>query len=84
MLTKCPEMVFHRFPVEERRYILDLLKKCVCQSKVIDTFPCENMTKMTKRIDEMAQVFCRPSDWLDHMVLENGVFLAMHTNFVYC
>ena len=41
--TKCPEMVFHSFPVEERRLILDLLKKCVCKSKVIDAFPCENM-----------------------------------------
>ena len=45
---KCPEMVFHSFPVEER--ILDLLKKCVCKSKVIDTFPCENMRKNGQRI----------------------------------
>jgi hypothetical protein len=28
--------------------------------------------------------FCRPCDWLVYMVSVNGVFLAMHTNFVYC
>ena len=44
----------------------------------------QKMSSALWRTPEMAQVFCRPSDWLDHMVPENGVFLAMHTNFVYC
>ena len=35
---------------------------------------------MLSRIPEMTQGFCRRSDWLDHMVSENGVFLAMDTN----
>ena len=35
---------------------------------------------MLSRVPEMAQVCCRRNDWLDHMVSENGVFLAMHTN----
>ena len=38
------------FPVEERRYVLDQLKTCVCQSKVIGTFPSENMRKIANRI----------------------------------
>ena len=36
-----------------------------------------------RSVPEMAHVFCHPSDWLDHVVAENGGFLAMQ-NMLHC